>query len=258
MNWLLLRGLTREKRHWGTFYEQFCDFAGGSKKVLLLDHAGVGDQLNLPIPKSIEGMATELRSRWLEQKSKYSNEPWGILSISLGSMVSLQWCSTYTNDFAVQVIVNTSTAKFSKPWNRLLPASYPSLIELTKSVSNLEREVKVLDLCTNLLSEEDKIAYASEWGNFSIEKAQLRKIAATQLFAATSYNKLPATKVPTLTLVSAADRLVSPNCSIEIANYLGSQVEIHPRAGHELCLDDPQWVIEQIKNWDLFEPASVL
>jgi pimeloyl-ACP methyl ester carboxylesterase len=53
----------------------------------------------------------------------------------------------------------------------------------------------------------------------------------------------------TLIVSSGQDRLVSPRCSRDLASFLGAPVREHAEAGHDLPLDDPAWLLEQIANW---------
>jgi predicted alpha/beta hydrolase family esterase len=52
--------------------------------------------------------------------------------------------------------------------------------------------------------------------------------------------------VALLLLNSAADRLVQASCSQAIAQAWHCPLQTHPSAGHDLCLDAGEWVIEQI------------
>ena len=48
----------------------------------------------------------------------------------------------------------------------------------------------------------------------------------------------------------AGDRLVDPRCTTAIARAWGVPHELHPWAGHDVPLDDPGWVIEQVERFD--------
>ncbi|SJM94101.1 Hydrolase or acyltransferase-like protein (fragment) [Crenothrix polyspora] len=52
-----------------------------------------------------------------------------------------------------------------------------------------------------------------------------------------------------LLLSSQKDHLVSPECSIAIQRRWQLDLATHPWAGHDLCLDQPLWVIDKIKRW---------
>jgi pimeloyl-ACP methyl ester carboxylesterase len=78
-----------------------------------------------------------------------------------------------------------------------------------------------------------------------------RASAARQLLAAVRF-RLPAaaeTAVPALVLVSDRDGMVSPSCSRAVARRLGATVRAHPTAGHDLPLDDADWVVGEIAAW---------
>ncbi len=247
MKWLLLRGLTREQRHWGSFRKTFGD-SFGSENVYCLDHVGVGTEKGRPVVFTIEAMVLDLRKRWLALKGS-DPAPWSIVSLSLGSMLSLHWCEAFPNDFNYQIIMNVSSSTESRPWRRLLLENLPNFSQLAVAQDQVARERLVLDMCSNLLSSEDKDHLAEEWAKFAMPKTELRKVALSQLWAATRYRSPQKMTVPTLALVSAADRLVHPSCTVNLASALKFPLEIHPRAGHELALDDPQWVIQQIKKF---------
>src|SRR4051794_2203226 len=105
MKWLLLRGLAREQRHWGRFPDVFAKTAGVT--TFCLDFPGTGTEHARPGPSSVRAIVEDLRQRWQALKGA-SDEPWGILGISLGGMVSMQWAADHPEDFARVVIANTS------------------------------------------------------------------------------------------------------------------------------------------------------
>jgi hypothetical protein len=49
---------------------------------------------------------------------------------------------------------------------------------------------------------------------------------------------------------SLGDRLAHESCSTAIASKLSVPLITHPDAGHDLPMDDPEWLISQFKNWD--------
>lgn len=246
MKWLLVRGLTREQRHWGEFLTKF-QTAFGAENVFCLDHVGVGSEAGRAPVRSISAMANDLRARWLELRAS-ELESWGIVSLSLGSMVSLDWCQRHPEDFKLQVLMNVSSATDSLPWQRLLLENLKTFAEMARLQDSVQRERAVLDMCTNLLSSSQKSQLAEQWSHFALPARQLRRVAAAQLWSAIRFRRPRRLTVPSLMLVSAADRLVDPACSMSIAAALKIPMEMHPTAGHELALDDPEWVIERIRE----------
>ena len=67
-----------------------------------------------------------------------------------------------------------------------------------------------------------------------------------QLLAAARYRAPLTLATPTLLLASAQDQLVSVACSQALARYWQCALQIHPTAGHDLPLDDGDWVARQI------------
>jgi pimeloyl-ACP methyl ester carboxylesterase len=56
-------------------------------------------------------------------------------------------------------------------------------------------------------------------------------------------------QAPVLLLNSQADRLVAPECSAAIQSKWQLPLKRHPWAGHDLPLDDGDWVVTQLQEW---------
>jgi predicted alpha/beta hydrolase family esterase len=52
-----------------------------------------------------------------------------------------------------------------------------------------------------------------------------------------------------LVLASLGDGLVDPACSWRMAKAWGVELRLHASAGHDLPLDDPEWVARQAADW---------
>lgn len=113
--------------------------------------------------------------------------------------------------------------------------------------SRVDRELSILSMTTNLVQEPQPIAEA--WARFAEEKPIPRSVVARQLLAASRFSAPARLDVPTLVLVSSADRFTHPECSERIARRFGAPVERHPSAGHDLPLDDPDWIVAQLGKW---------
>jgi pimeloyl-ACP methyl ester carboxylesterase len=55
--------------------------------------------------------------------------------------------------------------------------------------------------------------------------------------------------LPILLLASQHDKLVDSRCSQALAAAWRCPLEMHPTAGHDLPLDDPHWVAQQVLGW---------
>ena len=122
--WILLRGLTRESRHWGDFVGQFQQVFP-THQILPLDLPGNG-LLNLQTsPSRVDKMVEHCRVQLRQRKKE---PPYNLLAMSLGAMVALGWTQLYPHEVAAQVLINTSLRRLSPFYRRLLPGNYGRLL----------------------------------------------------------------------------------------------------------------------------------
>jgi hypothetical protein len=116
------------------------------------------------------------------------------------------------------------------------------------TASSLEdKEMAVLRMVSNR-ADTEKIAL--EWAQLARRHPVSPKNFVKQLFAAATY-ELPEEKpqMPILVLTTDGDHMVNPDCSRQLAAKWNVPIETHPSGGHELCLDNPEWVIENVKRF---------
>jgi pimeloyl-ACP methyl ester carboxylesterase len=243
--WLFLRGLGREQSHWHTFPAQFVEGAAGTM-VHTLDLPGAGTEHRRDCPVAMPALAADVRARWLPLRDAHPGARWHLLGISLGGMVAQQWAASHPDDFAHVVLVNTSAADHSLPWERM---SLSVLRDLVRAVAtahdDIARERIVLEMATRLFPDRD--ALARTWAEYHRARPLQRRNLLRQLVAATRFRAPPRIDVPTLVLVGAGDRLAHPNCGRRLAAHYGATLREHPAAGHDLPLDDPAWVTETVR-----------
>ena len=93
MNWLLLRGLAREQRHWGRFPDALRSQLPDDQ-VFCLDLPGTGTEHQRKSPLEIAGIARDVRARFAGLRAQHPG-PWRLLAVSLGGMVAMQWCADH-------------------------------------------------------------------------------------------------------------------------------------------------------------------
>jgi pimeloyl-ACP methyl ester carboxylesterase len=241
--WILLRGLTRESRHWGDFLGQFQQALPGTQ-IMALDLPGNGRLNQQKSPLRIQDMVAHCRT---QLASRNLAPPFNILAMSMGAMVAVAWSEMYPQEVAAQVLINTSMRPFSPFYQRLLPANYALLLQLSLIGAAPEAwERAVLNLTSNRPHDD----ILPLWLAMRDEKPVSRSNTVRQLIAAARF-QAPQAKplVPTLLLASEQDHLVSVNCSKTLANQWQCDLLIHNTAGHDLPLDDGAWVIAQIRAW---------
>ncbi|ATH08416.1 hypothetical protein BIY24_10785 [Halobacteriovorax marinus] len=241
VNWVLLRGLAREKGHWASFDKKMQSAFNGD--VLCLDLPGAGDNLNEQVPLSIDEMTDFIRENWLQQRG---DKKWSLLAISLGGMIALNWSSRYPEDFQQLVTINTSSKKFSGVFERISPLAIRTLLSTLFINDAHKRESLILSLITNHENVDKQIA--KDWAQLA--KTRHIKIISflRQLFAASKFRLPDQIVIPYLALAAQKDRFTNSECSRKIASHFGAKLELHPSAGHDLPIDDGDWIIEKIKE----------
>lgn len=236
--WILLRGLTREARHWGDF-PKILHSADGSAPPLLPDLPGNGRRWLDASPARIPELMEAVRAQVLAQGHR---PPFRLLALSLGGMAALAWATRHPEECEALVLVSTSLRPHSPLHHRLAPAAWPVLAKLlTASVA--EREAAVLRLTSN--RAEELAGVLPEWIAWASECPVSRANALRQLLAAARFSLRDKPPVPLLLLAGAGDRMVNPRCSLALGQHWNVECRLHPTAGHDLPLDAAEWVAEQ-------------
>lgn len=242
--WILLRGLTREARHWGRF-PAVLELACPGEAVLTPDLPGAGRRHGEASPASVAGLLAGVRDRL---PASGPPPPYCLLGLSLGGMLALEWAARYPAEVAGCVLVNTSLRPLSPFFQRLRPRHYPALLRAALVSGTEEREASILDLTSRLAP--DRPALVRAWSAWRRECPVSAANALRQLAAAARYRLPPGPPpLPMLVLAAARDALVDPACSARLAQAWGLPLAVHPEAGHDLPLDDPGWVAEKVGAW---------
>lgn len=241
MNWLLLRGLSRELRHWGDFPALLERSTGGA--VRCLDLPGAGTENDRPSPTTVAGITDDLRARWRVLANELPG-PWGLMGMSLGGMVCLDWTARFPGDFARVVVANASTANLSPPWHRMQLKALADSARSRLDKDIYVRERRVIGMITSAAPDPDGLART--WAEYAKERPFERRSTGRQLVAALRFRAAEKITVPMLVLAGGADKLCNPECSRRIAQRYGATLEVHPKGGHELSIDVPDWVAERV------------
>jgi pimeloyl-ACP methyl ester carboxylesterase len=225
---------------------------GGSHEVGIIawtcarEIPGNGQKFKEKSPHSIGVMVDDLRSDWLRDKS---SEPQIILSMSLGTMITTDWLSRYPDDFSAAILMNGSLKGYSPLTKRLRFNLYPSIARLLVSSDIAKIEKSILSLVSNRHAADTRLL--DKWIKIQQQRPVSRANAIRQLLSAAKYTPPTSrpTQAPILIINGLMDRLVHPDCSASIAQRWGVPLVSHPTAGHDITLDEPEWVIEQLKTW---------
>lgn len=242
-NWLLLRGLSTEKRQWGPFPEVLKNEVG-DKDVLMIDLPGAGDNNSEHSPLSIEEYVYFLREQFKKQKKE---GPYALMAISMGAMIGMKWNELFPDDFEKLVFMNTSAKDVVPMYKRVRPEGMLFFLDVFRKPS-IETQIEtVLNFTTNIL--ENREVFAKEFANHYKEKPISRKNQIRQLFAASRFRSPSKLSKDTLFLIGEGDRLVNPESTKALRRKYNAELFCHSTAGHDLTLDAGPWVVESVKSW---------
>ncbi|MDP9902257.1 alpha/beta fold hydrolase [Variovorax ginsengisoli] len=249
--WVLLRGLTRERGHWGALpalLQQGLDLGcgGAHGRIVAIDLPGNGTLHTLRSPTQI---GTTMQACRAQLEAAGLQPPFHVLAMSMGAMVTVEWAAQHPAELAACVLINTSMRPFS-PWHqRLRPANYGALLRLALWPQPAhQREQAVLALTTRHAPDAQAVLQA--WTQIRQVHPVSAMNALRQLLAAARYRAPPTPpRVPFLVLASLQDGLVDVACSRRLARHWQAPIREHASAGHDLPLDDGRWVVAQVRDW---------
>jgi len=239
-NWILLRGLARGRGHWGSFVERMRE-KFPSDTIELIDLPGNGERNEEESPTSVAAFVEQIRSK---SELVKKGEKFNILSISLGGMITVEWMRQYPHEVLKSYIMCTSSAGFSPAKDRFLLENYwTAAFALAKKDPAAKEEI-VLRMTVN--SQERRAEEFMALSAYSTKYPLKNKNLVKQLFAASQY-RFPDQAPGDIVLIgSHGDKLVSPRCSLTIGKRWNLPVQMHPWSGHDVALDDPQWLLERL------------
>ena len=242
--WVLLRGLSREAQHWGEVPQQLQARTG--RAVHCIDLPGNGVEWQRASPVCVRDMALHVRQRLQAQGV---TGPVHVVGLSMGAMVAVDWATAWPNELCSLVLINSSLRGFSAWHQRLRLPAVVRLLGLLLSPASDERwESTLFDLTSRCPALRE--ATVADW--LAIRRAHpvTRLNALRQLLAAARYRApAQAPRVPLLVLSGAGDQLVSPACSATMAAHWQAPHRVHLQAGHDLPLDAPEWLLQELIDW---------
>ncbi|NLP59873.1 alpha/beta fold hydrolase [Paraburkholderia sacchari] len=240
--WILLRGLTRESRHWGAFAPMLEARCGA---VLPIDLPGNGMLAQLRSPINVDAYVDAVRA---EAQRHGARPPHRVLAMSLGGMVASAWALRFPDEIEQLVLVNTSMRPYSRFYERLRPAAWPALLRAAwhwRRITN-DHVAEAMIHARTCARRDTLAADLDAWCAIRASAPVSRANALRQLQAAARYAVREVPPCAVLVLSSREDRLVNPACSARLAQAWSAAHREHPWAGHDLPHDDPQWLVDAV------------
>lgn len=241
--WVLLRGLTRERAHWGGFAAELVSADPGAR-IVALDLPGAGTLWQQRCPLRVEAMVQACRFQLAQADAA---PPYVLFGLSLGAMVALAWAATEPAEVEACVLVNTSLRTLSPPWQRLRWQRLPRLLALLSTRNPWRTERAILQLTSAMPAQH--MSVLAEWVAVRTTRPVSTANALRQLIAAARFGLPMQPPIATLVMRSTGDTLVDPRCSLALAAALGAEVLTHADAGHDLPLDAGRWTAFSAAEW---------
>ncbi len=244
-NWLFIRGMVREQRHWEEFPSIF-EEKFPAARVYFLDLPGIGTMGHMKSPLDIPSIIEICQRRFDQIKEGVSGD-WGILGVSLGGMVSLSWMDVVPKQFKLGVVINSSAASLSHPLERMQPQT---LMRFLKTVFLKDRKkIERVILERTVSAHTDTSEILKRWAQIAPDPKMVRNLAFRQMLAAGRFVPTGNLSVPLLFIGAKGDRLAHWKCSLKLSQRYGGSFALHPWGGHDLTLEDPKWCINKISEW---------
>ncbi len=235
-HWIFIRGLARGQGHWGFFAEKF-QVAFPEDHIEHFDLPGNGLRYEESSPRRLEDYIDDIRS-----KRQVTDRPVMILAMSFGAMLTLKWMQDFPKEIEKAYLINTSNLAFSPFYRRLQPKAFFNLIQILAEKDLKQRELKILDLTTS--KQKWKREEFKKLLQFSSKYPTSKVNALNQILAASQAKILGPFRPDVELICGAEDKMVHPTCSIKMAQSWKKRLHLHPWAGHDLPLDDPEWLIQ--------------
>lgn len=244
-NWLLLRGLATEQAQWSRF-KTMIEGEADKKDVLCLDIPGAGDHFQEKSPLSIDHYVYFLREKFLAKKKE---GPYALVAISMGAMIGMRWKELFPKDFEKSIFLNTSSKDIAPFYKRAKPSGIKFFLNVATKTTMHERVKTILNFTTNLLDEKKKEELTNQLSETYTKRPISKENQLRQLLSASLFKAPKRIDGDLLFLVGKKDRLVDYHCSVKLSQRFQAKVFIHEEAGHDLPLDDPEWILEKIHQW---------
>ncbi|GAB3092067.1 alpha/beta hydrolase [Aestuariicella hydrocarbonica] len=244
-HWVLLRGLSRDGRHWETFPEQLQRLFP-QDRVTCLNLPGTGTHHQLSSPATIGAIVDWLRQHYASSLT----QPIHLLSISMGGMITADWMHRFPGEVAAGVMINTSS-RLNPIYERMYLGTL-GLLCSTLLTSMKRRERTIVQRTSN--HHPSRMDLTKRWSIYQQQQPVAKSTILKQMFAASRFTP-PTLCQPLLLLASRQDRVVNPKCSESLAKFWHADLRIHKSAGHDIPLDDSEWILSQLQSWVVKRPV---
>ncbi|MEM1325803.1 MAG: alpha/beta hydrolase [Bacteroidota bacterium] len=243
----LLRGLSREHRHWGEDFISALKKQFPDAKYTFMDLPGAGDHHDQKSYLSVKKMANFLHEQHGDSLAAHKGNNI-LLATSLGGIVALEWIDSYPDDFGGIIMVSSSFKGICKGKERAQPKAKREMMSILLTGDMPKREQKLLNINSNHRADDE--ALLQQWIQIQEERPISRWTMVKQGIGGMLYRpKKKKVTIPVLILGSLEDRLVAPSCICKVGDWYKGEYAFHPDSGHGMPIDAPEWMMNVSADW---------
>ena len=161
----------------------------------------------------------------------------------MGAMVAMEWEKQYS-DFHKMFLINTSSSDIGSPFKRLSLKVLKNIPKILFTGDPSRAEKTILELTTELTDVNESLV--NKWKEIALKYPISKRNFIRQLYAAAKFRSPKHLDITPTFLAATNDNLADFNSSKKLAKKYNSQIFIHESAGHDLPLDDPDWIIAKL------------
>lgn len=244
----MIRGMMSESFHWWDFLPRLRE-TFPQDEIHTPDVLGTGRTGHLPTPLRLDRNVAALREQVPSTGKKI------IFGFSLGGILGLEWAYQHPEEVEALILINISLGN-SPIYRRMRPGALRQIARFSMVPPGVRRDELSLAMTTALENEKLR-ELAPHWAKRAAEYPvrPMNFFAQVALAGRAKFRAEPP-PVPLLMLASGQDQVVHPECSTRIANTWKVPLELHPTAGHDLSLEQPEWILERLRNWQALSPDA--
>jgi pimeloyl-ACP methyl ester carboxylesterase len=248
-HWLLMGPLALECALWGDAPDTLLAhvrLVQPSAAFFALDLPGTGVYCQERSAGSVEGIVAQLRERIADAGL---SGPFGLVASSWACAVAAEWARQFPQELGALVLISPGMRPFSSVFRAVHWELWPTVLSMILGRrSPLPRERRVWRSHTQL--RKITLEELRRWRDLRAQHPVKARNGLAHAVAAWRYEasrRRPAS--PVLLLAGKGDTWLDWRISAAISRAWGAAFRLHPAAGHDLLLDDPQWVARSLAEW---------
>ncbi len=250
--WLLLGPLARECALWDGASQAIAEQlrrVQPAARLVEFDLPGTGPQWRERSASQVGELLEQLRARALRTGLEAQEGPFGLIASSWAGCLATEWARRYPTEVGALVLISPAMRPFTRVLRSVPPSLWSTALALALGRrSPLERERRLWHSHTQM--RELSPGLLQRWRELRRAHPTRARTGIAQVLAVWRYEssrRRPHQQV--LLLAGKGDAWMDWRVSAAISRAWGAALRLHPQAGHDLLLDDPQWVARSLAEW---------